>query len=362
MKNFIKILFAAALICACKTEKKQEVKTEKQEVKTITNKPVVSVFADAETNPVTINGDAADDACIWINPTDVMQSTIIATNKKEGLEVYTIDGELLKRYPVGKVNNVDIRYGFTLNNTTYPVVTASNRTTNSISIFIVKPDGTLEDVAARTITSTLEPVYGLGMYKSPKTNIMYVFMVDKKGAIEQWELFENNTKIDAKLVREITISSQGEGIVADDFYSKVYIGEENKALWKFDAEPNAKNEGEEIIKTEDKNMKSDFEGVTMYDSGNGEGYIILSSQGNNSYAVLDRVSNQYLGTFKIDNGTIDGTTDTDGIDVTAIAFSSKYPKGFFIAQDYENLQGKDTLPQNFKIVDWQKIANKLNLK
>ena len=121
------------------------------------------------------------------------------------------------------------------------------------------------------------------MYKSKETSKIYVFLVGKEGGIEQWELFENNAKIDAKLVRSFALKSQGEGIVADDFYAKVYIGEEETALWKFNAEPDASIDATEVISTKDKNMHPDFEGVTLYDSGNGKGYIILSSQGNNSF-------------------------------------------------------------------------------
>ena len=52
----------------------------------------------------------------------------------------------------------------------------------------------------------------------------------------------------------------------------------------------------------------------------------------------------------IDGDKIDGTTETDGIDVTSIK-TSKFPNGFFIAQDDDN----DGLNQNFKLVDWNKI-------
>ena len=37
------------------------------------------------------------------------------------------------------------------------------------------------------------------------------------------------------------------------------------------------------------------------------------------------------------------------------------PKGIFIAQDGANTQKKDTLHQNFKIVDWRKIDASLSL-
>lgn len=343
------------LLAACKT---QEV-----EQKDMASKPVVSVYASMETDPVSVNDDAADDACIWINKNDVMQSRIIGTNKKEGLVVYRLDGKQLFNYPVGRVNNVDIRDGFILNGKKVSVVTSSNRTSNTISIHVVNPiTGALENAATRPLKSRLKEVYGLGMYKSKKNDKIYVFICGKDGGLEQWELFAKGSKIDAKIVREIVLGSQCEGIVADDFHGKLYIGEENKALWKFDAEPSATNAKIRVISTKSPNMKADFEGVTIYDAGNGEGYVILSSQGNNSYAVFDRITNQYQGSFKIDDAQIDGTYDTDGIDVTSVKFGEKYSRGFFIAQDGANTKGKDSLNQNFKIVNWNLIKDKLKLR
>ena len=85
---------------------------------------------------------------------------------------------------------------------------------------------------------------------------------------------------------------------------------------------------------------------------------MASSQGSNSYAVFDRVSNKYKGSFKIDAGNgIDEVTETDGIDVTNTDFGPLFPKGFFIAQDGTN-NGQN---QNFKLVSWQRIANSLDL-
>ena len=53
------------------------------------------------------------------------------------------------------------------NGTKISIVTASNRTNNTISILYVKPTGELEEIAARPIVSKLSEVYGLGMYKKP---------------------------------------------------------------------------------------------------------------------------------------------------------------------------------------------------
>ena len=134
------------------------------------------------------------------------------------------------------------------------------------------------------------------------------------------------------------------------FMQKYTLEKKTKPFGNLMQKPNTTNKRVQIIKTNDYNMKDDFEGVTLYDSGNGSGHIILSSQGNNSYAVFDRITNQYQGSFTLQNGNkIDGTNDTDGIDVTNFTFGNKYPKGIFIAQDGANTKNKDSLNQNFKL-------------
>ncbi len=45
----------------------------------------IQVAATVETEPVPSKDDAADDPCVWIYPTAPSRSTIIGTDKKEGL-------------------------------------------------------------------------------------------------------------------------------------------------------------------------------------------------------------------------------------------------------------------------------------
>ncbi len=42
----------------------------------------------------------------------------------------------------------------------------------------------------------------------------------------------------------------------------------------------------------------DVEGVTLYEADDEEGYVIVSSQGNNEYVVYDREDNDYVGKFR----------------------------------------------------------------
>ena len=58
----------------------------------------------------------------------------------------------------------------------------------------------------------------------------------------------------------------------------------------------------------------------------------------------------------MDNETIDGTSETDGIDVCNMNLGEKLSDGIFIAQDDVNDNGN----QNFKIVSWGEIASTFN--
>ena len=105
-------------------------------------------------------------------------------------------------------------------------------------------------------------------------------------------------------------------------------------------------------------LTADVEGLTIYYSGDSTGYLIASSQGDNTYAVYKREGeNSYIGQFAIvDGNTIDGTSETDGIDVCNMYLGSKFSQGIFVVQDGKNDVGN----QNFKAVPWENIASAFN--
>ena len=322
------------------------------------NNTVVAV-AETEPTPRGKNDDSADDPAIWINPSNVEESVVIGTDKKGGLATYNLNGQLLNYYPVGKMNNCDLRYGFVLGADTIDILAASNRSSHSLSLYKISEGGVLDSIHNRTIKSEMtDDVYGLCMYKSPVTGKYFVFMNSKAGEVEQWELLAKDQLVDAKLVRSFSVETQTEGMVADDSVAVLYLGEENAGIYKFDAEPGGSNKGKLIALSseENENIRYDIEGLTIYPTDSVNGYLIASSQGNYSYAVFERQGdNKYLGSFRIIGGEIDGVEETDGIDVTNVPVGKDYPKGMFVVQDGYNYKGKKLLSQNYKYISWAEI-------
>jgi len=326
---------------------------------------LVLVQATVETPPVSHDGDAADDPAFYVHPTDPAKSAIIATDKKGGLLVYDLAGKLLQSLPDGKMNNVDLRHGFKLGGGSVTLVAASDRTRKAIALYTIDPDTRqLTNVADGVQATGLSDPYGLCMYRSRK-GATYVFVSDPEGLVRQWKLVATPAgKVRATPVRDMKFDTQTEGCVADDDTGALYVAEEDVALWRLGAEPSSKTTPTAVARVADNAaLKDDLEGVGLYAQAGGKGYLVVSSQGNNSYALFRREGdNAYVGSFAViaDGAAgIDGISETDGLDVTSASLGAGLEGGAFVAQDGRNVSPPEN--QNFKLVPWSAIAGGLKL-
>lgn len=338
-----------------------------QEKPGVTPDSVVRVWAENETVPVpaATGADAADDPAIWVHPTVPEKSLIIGTVKHFGLEVYDLYGRLKYSYRTGNPNNVDLRKGFRLNDgTVIDFAACSDRAANEVALFRIDPEsGALREIKPR-IKSALAEVYGICLYKSAVTGDFYVFINGKDGSMEQFKLMPiGSDGIAGTLVRTFKVNSQPEGLVADDRLGVVYLGEEDLGIWKLRAEPTESKELtflEESTPASGRPIQYDIEGLAIYPTGDTTGYLIASSQGNNTYALFERSGrNRYVGSFAVGSHPsirLDGSEETDGLDVTALPLSGPYSKGMLVVQDGFNKtpEGKAT-SQNFKMIRWSLV-------
>jgi 3-phytase len=322
--------------------------------------------AMVETTPMPSFGDAADDPAIWANPADPAGSLVVGTDKRGGLAVYDMSGAQLQYLPVGRVNNVDLRSGFRLGGEDIILVAASNRTDRSIGLYRLDPSSRqLSDVADGLQPTGLDDPYGLCMYRSPRDGATYVFINDSGGDMRQWRLEEAGGRVRAALVRTFRLPTQPEGCLADDVHARLYVGEEDVGLWRFAAEPDGGDARVGVAMVADNPaLKDDIEGVALYDLGDGEGYLVVSSQGNDSYAVFERTGdNRYRGSFAIVANAargIDGASETDGLDVSSADLGPGFGAGAVVVQDGRNVLPGET--QNFKYLPWSAVAGALGLR
>jgi 3-phytase len=203
------------------------------------------------------------------------------------------------------------------------------------------------------------------MFKDKQDNF-YAIMNDKDGTFEQYQLMAVNGQIATKKARSFKVETQPEGCVAHDQSEQLFIGEEDVAVWTLSARADAPTTMTNVISTNEI-VHADIEGIAYY-QGAKQDYLVISSQGNDSYVVLDATPPyQVRGNFRIGINAllaIDGASETDGLEVTSADLSGHntgpWRLGMLVVQD-----GRKRMPeekQNFKYVPWTAIAEALNLE
>ncbi|NJN88413.1 MAG: phytase, partial [Leptolyngbyaceae cyanobacterium SL_7_1] len=344
---------------------------------------------DEEVPEGAIAGDA-DDPAIWINPTDSADSLVITVLKDGGLAVFDLEGELVQsiapeEYGDVRYNNVDLLYSFELGGESVDLAVASDRENDTLAIFQIDPTtGVLSDITSEEILETIfgvddgeQTAYGIATYTSPVTGKSYAYVTQREGdTIAQLELLDDgNGGVKAELVRTLTVpipadgeleDAQTEGIVVDRELGYLYIGQENLGVYKFFAEPYESDEGVLIDSIDGGNLQADVEGLTIYYAENGTGYLLVSSQGDSTFAVYTREGeNEYIGNFASGaSGSIDSVEESDGAEVINVALGDQYPFGLLVVQDGANDpqvvvaddEELENISTSFKFVPWQNVA------
>jgi len=327
---------AACLLIACATVP-------------ISGDPATPVLAVAETEPVgTANEDAADDPAIWHNADNPSESLIVATDKKGGLYVYDLQGAVKSFAARPGLNNVDlVDMG-----TSGVIVFASDRTDlgrAQIALFrLGTATGNLEAIA--TVPSGNGEGYGIcGTERDGK---LIVYTAPKEGNIGEWEI-TLLPAVSIRALRTMRVLSQPEGCAVDPRNGTLYIGEEARGIWQFEAGSTA---GALVAAVDNKNLVADLEGLALVPQGENGGWLYASSQGDNTYMRYALPDLTPAGRFRIAAGIFGATEETDGIEVKRGDFGPAFPGGIFIAQDGVNKGGA----QNFKMVPLKAIEDALH--
>ncbi len=319
------------------------------------------LLPQVETESFSGSGDISDDAAVFVDSGNPANSVVIADNKAEsggGIGVFGMDGRLIQFRADGTMGNVDLREGFPFSDGRGVLVGANNRTTNTLALWILDTrTRSLSPVSAGSI-ETVAPNYGFCMYHSEISGKFYAFVTpDGRGVIQQFELFDNGAgKVDATLVRTLPVSSITESCVADDDSGKLYVGQEDVAIWRYGAEPGAGRGAVSVDEAGAGHLVADIEGMSISYGADGSGYLIVSSQGDSTIAIYDRAGrNRFIKKVRVvGNGSIDAVTGTDGLDVTSRNAGPGFERGLLVVHDEANAGGATS---NLKYVPLAEILD-----
>ncbi|MEU9576497.1 phytase [Streptomyces chilikensis] len=314
----------------------------------------------------------------------------------------------------GRFNNVDLVQGLRLGGARADVAVVSDRGNDRLRIYRIdrdRPGGPLTDVtdpAVRPVFSAdqaeineQQTAYGLATWTDRTTGRSYALVSRRnRTRIALLELVATPAgTIDYRQVRTLDLPSsfrlpngaawtpcaepgelpQVEGMVVDPVDGTLYAGQEDVGIWRIDAGltgtpalidkvreygvPGTYDEQtEECTPGVDPgfggtHLSADVEGLTLVTELDGDGYLLASSQGDDTFVAYDRErdeDNEYENAFRIAaaSTTLDGSEVCDGAAALNARLGTRYPNGLLVVQDGKETPGDgDREATGFKFVD-----------
>jgi 3-phytase len=327
----------------------------------------------------------------------------------------------------GRYNNVDLVTGLRTSAGRTDVAVVSDRGNDRLRIYRIdpsKPGGPLTDItdpAAAPVFSTDQAeindqrtAYGLATWQDKSTGRTYALvsrrertrlaLVELKPTASGTVTYQKVRTLDLpasfRLPNGTTWSPcaepgelpQVEGMVVDRATGTLYAGQEDIGIWRIRADltgrpvlmdkvrefgvPGVYDEAtEECAAGADPGyggdrLSADVEGLTLLQEPDGDGYLLASSQGDDTFALYDREvseDNEYEGGFRVGaaSTTLDGAQECDGAAVLNAPLGSRYPNGLLVVQDGHETpevpEGGTRTATGFKFVDLDDVVDAADL-
>lgn len=320
-----------------------------------------------------------DDPAIWIHPSDPSKSLVLGTDKIEsagGLYVFGLDGVLRQSMtPLDRPNNVDVEYGLAIGGQWTDIAVVTERMQHRLRVFAIPADGgPLTDLAPAglpvlegQIGDASEPM-GIALYKRPRDGVIFAIVAPKSGAASnylwQYRLESDRTsRLTATFVRRFGNFSRTsatpdeigeiEAVVVDDALGYVYYSDERSAIRKYHADPDQADAARELAVIGVDGYVGDREGLAIYDTGEGTGFLVSSDQveGGTRLKLYRRQGSSKGPHDHSEVRTVVTVSDaTDGLDVTSRALPG-FPHGLLVMMN--------SSAGNFLFYDWRAVAAQL---
>jgi myo-inositol-hexaphosphate 3-phosphohydrolase len=341
----------------------------------------------------------------------------LKTGGQAGIGIYNLQGELVKYILHDRLNNVDLRYNIASGQKAIDLAVASNRDKKALSLFAVSDNDIrhIQDIVLRAGNNKMltEEPYGLCLGQNRNNGRLYAFSPMKSGLIYQHAIYYSNgqfhldhirtidtaryltrpvdqhlititvndavwqsalgkNELIAEINEELRDRFQLEGCVVDDAKNTLYYGMENLGVFKFNL--NARNNehpvliakvararsepGSDSIAEGTPRVINDVEGLALLHGPCGQGALIVSVQGLDEYALFDKQTDRYIGSFKLVHGAGDPVTETDGLDTIGSYLGPAYPHGLLVVHDHVNTDSdQQILNANYKLKGLDEILD-----
>ncbi|WP_373566921.1 phytase [Streptomyces griseicoloratus] len=323
----------------------------------------------------------------------------------------------------GRFNNVDLVHGLRLTTGRADLAVTTDRGSDRLRIYRVDPAAPgrpltdVTDPAAAPVFSADQAeineertAYGLATWTDRSTGRSYALVSRReRTTLALLELTPTASgRVGYRKVRTLDLPAsfrlpdgtswspcaepgelpQVEGMVVDPANGTLYAGQEDVGVWRLPADltgtPRLVDKVREygVAATYDEaadecvaghdpgyggaRLSADVEGLTLLQESDGDGYLLASSQGDDTFAAYDRElgeDNEYEGGFRVTaaSAALDGSEECDGAAVLNQPLGDRFPDGLLVVQDGHDTPGDgERAATGFKFVDLGDVKDALD--
>ncbi|GAA3398604.1 phytase [Streptomyces roseoviridis] len=323
----------------------------------------------------------------------------------------------------GRFNNVDLVHGLRLSTGRADLAVTSDRGNDRLRFYRIdrdRPGGPLRDVTDPAVAPVFSAdqaevneqrtAYGLATWTDRSTGRSYALVSRRETTrVALLEILPTASgTVTYRTVRTLDLPSsfrlpngtswspcaepgelpQVEGMVVDPANGTLYAGQEDVGIWRLRADLTGTpvlvdkvreygvpgtydEETEECAPGADPGfggdrLTADVEGLTLVHEPDGDGYLLASSQGDDTFAAYDREigdDNEYEGGFRVTaaDAVLDGSEECDGAAALNAPLGSRYPNGLLVVQDgHANPEDGERDATGFKFVDLGEVLGALD--
>ncbi|MCC6416028.1 MAG: phytase [Opitutaceae bacterium] len=304
-----------------------------------------------------------DDPAIWINPADPAQSLVIGTDKDAdgALVVFGLDGRIRHDLSVRglvRPNNVDIVRGVLLGGVKTDIAVVTERLAHRLRAYRL-PDMAPVDGGGISVFAgeRARDAMGIALYTRATDGAVFAIVsrsddgAPRRGYLHQYRLVDDGTGV----LRGVFVRAFGqwsgkkeiEALAVDSELGYVYCSDEGYGVRKYHADPAAEDAEDELAEFGTAGFARDHEGISIYSTGPGTGYILVSNQQADTFRIFPREGaadnphdHPLIASVRV------AAMDSDGSEVTAAELPG-FPGGLFVAMSTD---------RTFHFYAWDDIA------
>ena len=289
-----------------------------------------------------------DDPAIWVNRANPAQSLILGTDKNAdgALYVFGLDGKIHADKVVRglvRPNNVDVAYGVMIGGKPTDIAVVTERYAHRLRVYRLPEMAPVDGGGLPVFAGELaRDCMGIALYTRASDAALFAivsrsdYQSPLQGYLHQYRLIDDGTgtlrAVFTRSFGEWSGKKEIEAIAVDSELGFVYYSDEAYGIRKYHADPMADDADEELAVLGQREFAEDREGISIYRTGPGTGYIIVSDQQRNAFRIYRRegeAGKPHAHTFL--KSVSVSAIESDGSEVTHVPLGPAFPNGLFVA-------------------------------